>query len=342
MGLSDKFMIVIIALCIVSIWVLSVIKIVLNLLIAPQFGFKCNQISGFGLLLLNEDGKWKCKKNKFSPVIQETLVIDISKPVPEDINEKDKAYAGLTTVIELVISLVVGFFCRDKILMTIKSWNDIGMLDLFLGAFAIGMIGHSLIHIGIAIYTYGVLIKRLNGYTDVVLKKLRQGVPFESMDLKPVSQLPYKNPSNLEKMMYYRIYIPYLIAVGDIDGMKQPMEEMKDYYAKREYIMQETLSYYWLIFYYSRYEINPMNADAFFERVSRTLINDADANAKRVLAYYYYGVKNDITKAQQYIREGFAVIDKFSLPGAERELERKLLLDLDEIIQRRLAYEQGN
>ena len=115
---------------------------------------------------------------------------------------------------------------------------------------------------------------------------------------------------------------------------------MTEYFAKREFILQETLSYYWLIFYYSRYEINPVNADTFFERVSRTLLNDSDANAKRVLAYYYYGVKNDIPKAQQYLREGFAVVDKFSVPGAERDLERKLLLDLDEIIQRRLAYEQ--
>ena len=163
---------------------------------------------------------------------------------------------------------------------------------------------------------------------------MRQGIPFEQMDLKPVSQLPYKNPSKLEKMMYYQLYIPYLIDRNDIEGLKDPIREMTDFYGKRDYIVQETLSYYWLIFYYSRYEINPANADAFFTRVSGTLLSDSDSNAKRVLAYYHFGVKRDVEKAEQYIKEGLAVIDKFSLPGAEREQERKLLLDLEAIIAR--------
>lgn len=341
MGFSTKIMIVLTALCMVSIWVLSLIKIALDLLLAPKFGFKCSQISGFGLLFLNEDGKWKCKKDKFSPIIQEVVVIDIHKPVPENINEKANAYMWTTYMVGLVISLAVTWLCLDEVRALI-TWSDAGAADLFVGAFALGMVFHSLTYVCMGIYTYGVLMKRLAGYTDVMVKKMRQGVPFEGMDLKPVSQLPYKNPSKLEKMMYYQLYIPYLIAVGDIEGLKGPIDEMTAYYAKRDYIMQEILSYYWLIFYYSRYEIHAVNADAFFERVSTTLLNDSDANAKRVLAYYYYGIKNDVDKAKQYIRDGLAVIDKFSLPGAERELERKLLLDLDAIILRRIAYEQGN
>lgn len=341
MSFSTKLMIVVMAICMVSIWALSLLKILISLTVAPRFGFKCSQISGFGLLLMNEDGKWKCKRDKFSPIIQDAIMIDISKPVPEDINEKDKEYMWISHAVQLVVSLVVAYFCMDEIKALIR-WNGVGAGELFLGAFAVGMVLNSLFYVGTAVYSYGILAKRLNGYTNIMVKKLRQGVPFEDMDLKPVVQLPYSNPSKLEKMMYYQLYIPYLIALGNIDGLKEPIEEMKVFYAKRDYIIQETLSYYWLIFYYSRYEIDAASADAFFERVSRTLVNDSDANAKRVLAYYYYGVKNDIPKAQQYIREGFAVVDKFSLPGAERELERKLLLDLDDIIRRRLAYEQGN
>lgn len=339
MSITTKMMIVVAAICMVSVWVLSLIKIVIDLLVAPKFGFRCSQISGFGILIINEDGKWKCKKDKFSPIIQEVVVIDTSRPVPENIGDKEKEWMWISYAVRLGISLAVAFFCIDEIKASIR-WNGVGAAELFLGALAAGMIFNSLVYIGTGIYTYGVLMKRLNGYTDVMLKKLRQGVPFEELHLKPVSQLPYKNPSKLETMVYYLLYIPYLIAVGEIEALKAPIAEMTDYYAKREYIMQETLSYYWLIFYYSRYEINPANADAFFERVSRMLLNDSDANAKRVLAYYFFGVKQDVERARQYVRDGLAVIDKFSLPGAERELERKLLLDLDAIILRRESYEQ--
>ena len=340
MGFSTKIMIVATALC-VPIWVLSLIKIVLNLAIAPKFGFRCSLISGFGFLFVHEEGKWRCKKDKFSPIIQEMVGIDISQPIPEDIDRKERVYTWISYAVEFAAALGVAvLFSRE--IKALLNWKDAGAAELFLGAFAVGMLFHSLSYICMGIYTYGILMKRLAGYVDVMLKKMRQGVSFEAMNLKPVSLLPYKNPTKLEKMTYYQLYIPYLISVGDVDGLKEPIGEMTDYYAKRDYFIQETLSYYWLIFYYSRYEINPANADAFFERVSATLMNDTDANAKRVLAYYCYGVKNDIERAGKYVREGLAVVDKFSLPGAERELERKLLLELDEIISKRMLYGQGN
>ena len=341
MSLSTKFMIALFAVCMVSIWVLSLIRIFMNLTVAPKFGFRCCTISGFGLICMNEDGKWKCKKDRFSPLIQEMLVIDISKPIQGDIDKKDWQYTLLCNLLKLIIAIFVFVLLKDQVRATME-WDDVKASELFLGAFAYGMVLHSVVHLITGFYTRLVLMKRLAGYVDVMLKKMRQGMPFEAMDLKPVSQLPYKKPNQMEKMMYYTLYIPYLISIDDIEGMREPIKEMTEYFAKREFILQETLSYYWLIFYYSRYDIQPTSADAFFSRASGSLLNDADANAKRVLAYYYYGVKNDVEKARQYIKEGLAVIDKFSLPGAERELERKLLLDLDAIILRRLAYEQDN
>lgn len=341
MSVTTKFMIAIFAVFIVSIWALSLLKILLHLTIAPKFGMRCCTISGFGLLFMNEDGRWKCAKDKFSPIIQDVLIVDISKPVPDDIDKKERHYLLFCKTMEVLFSVVLFLLLKDRVRATMV-WEGVSGVDLFLGSFAYGVIFQAFCHFIITVYVQIMVTKNLGGYVNSLLKKLRQGVSFEAMGLKPVSQLPYKKPNNIEKMMYYQIYVPYLISTGDIDGLKEPIEEMRKYFAKRDYIIQETLSYYWLIFYYSRYELISVNADAFYTRVSGTLLNDPDANAKRVLAYYYYGVKNDVEKARQYIREGLAVIDKFSAPGAERELERKLLLELDEIIIRRLAYEQQN
>ncbi len=341
MSVTTKFMIAIFAVFVVSIWALSLLKILLHLTIAPKFGMRCCTISGFGLLFINEDGKWKCRKDKFLPIIQDMLIVDITKPVPADIEKKSMYYSLLCNAAEFLLAIAVFLLLKNQVRATM-AWEDVGAVDLFLGALAYGMILQAFCHVLINFYAHFVIMKRLGGYVNELIKKLRQGVSFEAINLKPLSQLPYKKPSNLEKMMYYQMYVPYLIWTGDIDGLKEPMEEMRKYFAKRDFIIQETLNYYWLIFYYSRYEIIPANADAFFTRVSGTLLSDPDSNAKRVLAYYYYGVKNNVEKARQYIREGLAVIDKFSAPGAERELERKLLLELDEIILRRLAYEQQN
>lgn len=339
MSTYSKLMIVFFAVFMVSLWILSLLKIVMNLTVAPLFGLRCCTISGFGLLFMNEDGKWKCKKDKFMPVIQDMVVIDILKPVPEDVDKKSALYMLICNIAELIVAVAAFILLKEQVRAGMQ-WHNASASQIFLGALGCGLLLNAVVHFFMGLYARLVLMKTLAGYVDVMVKKMRQGVPFDAMDLKPISQLPYKKPNKMEKMMYYQLYVPYLIWNGDIDGLKEPMEEMREYFAKRDFILQETLNYYWLIFYYSRYEIHPVNADAFFERVSRTLLNDTDANAKRVLAYYYYGVKNDIPKAQQCLREGFAVIDKFSVPGPERDLERKLLLDLDEIIQRRLAYEQ--
>ena len=333
MAFSNNFYIVIMGLCLVSVWGGEIIKTVLDLLLAPRYGFVCRQISAFGFLLLNEEGKWTCRKDKFSPIIQSLITIDTSKPIAEDMDKKEKIFVWVTYAIRLFVACVIVFLCLDAI-KALFRWEGATVAEVFFGSFALGMLVHNITFLVILIYTYEVLGKRLNVYTNSMLKKMRQGIPFEQMNLKPVSQLPYKNPSKLEKMMYYQLYIPYLIDRNDIEGLKDPIREMTDFYGKRDYIVQETLSYYWLIFYYSRYEINPANADAFFTRVSGTLLSDSDSNAKRVLAYYYFGVKRDVEKAEQYIKEGLAVIEKFSLPGAEREQERKLLLDLEAIISR--------
>ena len=341
MGFSEKLMVLITAMLVGMVWISSLIKIITQLFFASKFGFKCSQISGFGVLIQNEDGRWRFIKGNFSPLIQSVILLDLSKKVPEDIDKKERIYKAITCLVSLLFAGIVTWFFREETKELIL-WKNAGIRDLFLGALGPGMILDSFVQIVIAVYTYGFLAKRLTGYVNSAVKQLRQGVSFEDMNLKPLAQLPYNNVSNLEKMMYYQLYIPYLIASDRTEELKGPIGEMTQYYDNREYILQETLSYYWLIFYYSRYEIDPRRADMFYERVSATLQNDKDANAKRVLAYYHYGVKNDVEAARKYVREGLSVIDKFSVPGAERELERKLLLDLDELIMRRIAYEQKN
>ncbi len=315
----------------VSFFLIDAFKIIFEILLAPRFGYKCKHIIFFGIQFEKENGKWTCKKEKFSPTIQRDITVDLSKHVSNDIDKKGKQLTWITYLLQTIVSLVIialffdemkGAFCGE----------DMSIFKFFFGSIALGVIVKQIIDLCINIYLHEIILRRLGGYVDDKIKKMRRGYLLTELDLKPLDQLHYKNPSGMEKMMYYRIYVSYLILIDDIEGLKTPFYEMTEYYFRRDFVLQDVLSYYWLIFYYSHYNLSPTMADMFFARVSGTLLNDNDANAKRVLAYYYYGIKNDIEQAKHYIKEGLAVVDEFSLPGSERELERKLLKDLESVI----------
>ena len=315
----------------VSFFLIDAFKIIFEILLAPKFGYKCKHIIFFGIQFEKENEKWICKKEKFSPTIQRNITVDLSKHIPDDIDKKGKQLTWITYLLQTIVSFAIIALFFDE-MKGVFGGEDMSISKFFFGSIALGVIVKQIIDLCINIYSHEIILRRLGGYIDDKIKKVRQGYLLTELDLKPIDQLPYKNPSVIEKMMYYRIYVPYLILNDDIDGLKTPFYEMTEYYFRRDFIIQDVLSYYWLIFYYSHYNLSPTMADMFYERVSRTLLNDNDANAKRVLAYYYYGAKHDVDKAKQYVKEGLACVDNFSLPGSERELERKLLKDLEAVI----------
>lgn len=325
----------------VAVWVNSLIDILFALFIAPLFCLKCNHISLFGLTFQKDGGKWHCSFKKLSTICQHNIVADLSKAeslnVTDDLDRKDGIYSTVRVCTLLLISFAVLLLNIDAVEGLVK-FKSLSPLELFWASLAIGMVFHAIISFGIYIYTYKVVMKRLGGYNQSLINRIRRGETFETFDLKPLSQLPYKNPSNTEKMIYYNIYLTYLLAVGRYDAMREPICEMTEHFRNREYILQYTGSYYLLVFYYSKIELNAALTNLFLEKVSSAISSDPDSNAKRVLAYYHYYVMNDAELAKKYIDDGFAVLDKFSVEGGERELERRLLSELDDVIKHSAAY----
>lgn len=311
----------------VSIWLKEIISLLYAIIASGPFGFRVKTISfwGFGWTK-DSDNYWHRLAYKRSALIQYNVGVDIYRQIPEDIDRREKIMLILRDVLLVIVSAVLVFLTRHSIVafFTLKGT----FLDAFLAGLSVGHAFHTLVSIGILIYTYAVAMKKLGGYCNSLIKRMRAGEPIAEMNLRPIDELPYQNPSKIERMMYYSIYLPYLLLHNDTEGMRTPIYEMTEYFRNRDYIVQETLSYYWLIFYYSRYELNPQAATEFFERVKGTILTDPDANSKRVLAYYAFGIERDNAKAQRLVNEGLAVVDKFSLPGDERELERRLLGEL--------------
>ena len=152
MSMYTKLMIVITALFLVSVWILSLVKIVLHLIVAPLFSLRCCTISGFGVLFMNEDGKWKCKKDKFSPLIQDMVIVDITKPVPDDIDKKDWQYMLVCNTVELVIAISAFWILKDQI-RALMQWNDASAAELFLGALGYGLVLNGATHFILNFYS---------------------------------------------------------------------------------------------------------------------------------------------------------------------------------------------
>lgn len=329
MSILEKISVFAAGFLLIAVLATELVGLAANLIFAPIFGMRVTTISFFGLEFTISDNKWTKTFHKLSPIIQYDVRFDSRKPV-ESFSDKKADMLRLVTVIAkfaaaaLVYVLFRGVFAKE---------GPFTKIDLLIVAFTAGMFFHALSSLGIYLYTNLVLMKRLGGYINTLIKRLRQGESFASLDMKPVEELGYKNPTKTERLLYYQIYMGYLAAVGDYDGMRGPSHQAMNFLIDREYFVQDTGSYYWLIFFFSEIEPNVPLTDMLLKRLGDVIKSDKDANAKRVLAYYFFNIRRDFISAQQMVDAGLLALNSNSGLATERELERQLLNELNERLQ---------
>ena len=305
----------------------------LALLLAPKFGLDVRLVTFWGNIFTKNDGKWEHTRGKFSLLVQYSMIIDPSRPVPE---YSQKRFIPLELILLGVQTLIgVGIFFAwqatpfsDDYIVVVE-WRSV-LFWMFCDCII-------MIILRIILFIRAHFIKKngLEGHCEYLLNCLRRGEEFPESYMRPVEQLPFGNVKQATKVKYYRLYNMYLLWTGQSDKLYLPMHEIAVYLRNRSYVVGDTGYYYDVVFYYSRFEFDPGAARYFMDRIRSVLASDPDANAKRVLAYFAYGVENDKEKARYFINEALEAVDKFSLPGMERELERRLVTELDE----RLASE---
>ena len=310
-----------------SIQLKQLVNVAFTVLAAKHFGLKCDSVSLFGLLLKKHDDKWEYVKGKPTLICNAGITLDLSlQQTPEQIDRNEKLFSIIQRIILVILSILFVFLFRGLMIdgLTLKG----NILEVFAAYFAFGMCFHTLASIFIYFYTFQVAMKKLGGYYGAQIKKIRSGEKIASLDLKPIDQLGFDKPTKAERGMYNTLYATYLIASGRTDELAPVAHELHAQYSNSEYLLAETGAYYFLIFYYSRYELNPTIASHYLKKCAATISADKDSNGKRVLAYYAFGIEQDFAKSRALLNEAFAVIEKFSI-GDERELERKLLWELD-------------
>ena len=223
---------------------------------------RVKSVSFFGLAFNLQNGKWVASKHKKTALIQHDVRFDDRIPVEKYDDKKSKWLQLTTTVIKILAAAAICFACRGFFAKDKKS-----PLDILVISFALGMVLQALTSLGIFLYTHLVLMKRLGGYVNTLLSRLRNGEELSSLNMQPVEMLPYENPTNTEKILYYQVYMAHLAASDNYEAMREPSHQAMNYIMNHDYFTQETLAYYWLIFYFSEVEPDEQSAKALLEKL---------------------------------------------------------------------------
>ena len=316
----------------IAIIALQIIECILDIIIAPRFGLKILTASVFGFLFIRDNGQWKISFHRLSPVCKCQIGYGLNTPIPENSFEREKQATYLIRALVVLISLLMVFFFwngNDSLGLSYGEWELLWNLLMVRNWFVAGMLVFSVVNMGLCIYIFQISAKRMCGYVDRAIQKLRQGYSFEELNLKPMEELAFKKVTDAEKLCYYYVYVYYLLAASQMEELDKVSEEITRLLETSIYEIHYTGLYYWLVYYYSKYYVDSHRADQFLKMAWPVLSKDSDANAKRVLAQYYYGIRGDVNKAREYLMEGLACVEKFSV-GTEREMERRLLEELAE------------
>ena len=304
-----------------SIYAHSVISLILDALIAPVFCMRINMVSIFSLTFVKQNEKWVRTKTKSPSSIQHNIIRDSKKAPRRDLSKEVILHKIVTRFLGIIIAagICAGIFFLFK--------GDLRSMagGLALG-FGVGMVINAIKSVIIALYVHLVLMKRLAGCTDRTIQRMRNGEPFEDLNLKPVEEMGFKNVTNTEKILYYSLYMSYLAAIDNTEAMRVPSHEMMNVILEREFIQQYTLSYYWLLYFFSEVEPNRQFADVVFNKVNGVLMTDTGTNGKRVMAYYAFDIYNVFAGAERFVSEGYAAFSNWpNALATEKELEKKLL-----------------
>ena len=301
-----------------------------QLITAKKFNFIVKWFSFFGLFFCKNGEKWSNNNGGFMPFCE--CVMNFNKEsLKQDSIELQKRFYLFENYSTLTISLLFNIY-TIYLFFSLVNGKSLSMFDIFYIGFSFGMLFHSFRHLKTTNYIYNILYKGFLGYVQSKCDLMKFNENFDNFDLKPIEELPYKSISNAEKIIYYLLYCNYLLSLNRIEEMKKVSQELSELVIKQMFLLNFCKAYYWLIFYYSEFEIDKEKADIFLKKAKPALSIDNDPSAKMVLAYYSYRMYEDKANAMSLIEEGLSVVDD-NLILAEKNLQKKLLLNLKNEIE---------
>jgi len=305
-------------LCILpALYIQTILRTLVFLIFGPMFGTRLKEVSFLRLDLKHSDDGWKISKGDYTPIIQVRIVPETRKP------HNKKAEFLLIVILFAVQTGAAAAIC-------LTAYSVFGMHFGYAAAalygFGFGMAFFAVSNIVILIYVLVSSASPANKYLDSLFQRLRNGESYSSLDVKPLEQLGFRNVSELDKKRHYNIYMGYLAAIGDYESMRVPSHRMMDKLIGLEFLKSDAAVYNNLLFFFSEVEPNREFADMIFNKMEKTITADTDPNGRRVMAYYAFGIYNDIAGAERFLSEGYAALSEWTgTLASSAELEKELL-----------------
>lgn len=307
----------------------ELINMLFALTISARFGMKCVRILFFGLVFTKNENKWSCKIGIPSPIIHTYLTADPrSGLTKQQQHRKSLEYALIRLAVHTVIAVVVVYFMRGSIMDGLHERK--GLFGFAASLFTLFLCYNVIANLILIVKNQRSFSKNqdLTGYLKSLSRRMNSGEAIKDLDMLPLCDTKYTDLKPDEKLLYNSFYALYLLDSERTEDLTALAREMTLCCGKTEFANYNALAYYFLIYYYSRFEIDPLAAGQLLQKCSNTIFIDKGVAAKRVLAYYAFGIELDFAKSRALLNDAFAVIEEHS-SGGEQELERKLLWELD-------------
>ena len=325
--------VIILLMAIVGLVLSTFVQGLIQLAFAKAFGMKVTDIIIFGLKYTKlKSGKWEKRGRKAGVGLQVLTSFDLEKDSGLDSKKllaKEKAFmifyatAMLLVGIGAFTGLLIATFNVDSyflasVFFLLGSW----LLIFIIGKFCLA----------ISVLSKVNSKKSLGGYTQEGLSMLRAGVPFDQMDLKPISELNYKKVWDTEKMMYFILYFEYLDANDYFDRMPEAVADVERSLKPQASATKVELGVCMdLIYYYSYHNIVPSKAKEYYHRIIDDITKDTEPNSMFVKGFYELNCFGNVETAKTCAIKALEKIDEFSVP-VEREYCRKCIARLNHAI----------
>lgn len=324
---------VIVVMGIVGLVLSTFIQGLIQLAFAKVFGMKVTDILIFGTKYTKrKNGKWEKIGRKAGVGLQVLTSFDLERDAGTDAKKliaKEKAYMIVTALTMLLTG--IGIFI-GLLIATFNVYSYfLGSVFFLLGAWTLIFV------IGKFITTISVLTKvnakkSLSGYAQERLSMLRSGVPFEQMDLKPVSALDYKKVWDTERMMYFLLYFEYLDANDYFERIPEAVADVESVLKPNAAYTKISQGVYMdLTYYYSYHNIVPSKAKEYYHRIIDDIEKDTEPNAMFVKGFYELNCFGNVETAKNCAIKALEKIEEFSVP-VEREYCRKCINRLNHAI----------
>lgn len=312
------------------IWLL--ISAVLAMLFGLLYGGKLSSFSMFWFVCQNENGTYKWKRKKFSPVPITTMTGERIMGDNVQRTKWDVTHGIAMTVISIV--------CVVYFLTHYTLTSPFGFAGIMFGILGVWSIKDML---SMLYRRFGSSeAARCGRELDVYNMQSMQGRRPRDISVPLEERVQLSRRSNLE--MYQYVGAQYYRALDQRNQleMKRTISCIEEGLPKENPLHFFGLYYAECVFYYSFVETNQGKAEHYYKLCPAPIEKDMDANGRRIYAYYLYYIKNNPKGALQAVREGLEAADAFSTKG-NIPMEKELLYFLrDKIMEEQTnEYEGG-